>query len=237
MALPAGIRAVVLDIEGTTTPIAFVYETLFPYARAELGRALERAAVDSRIAEAQRLLREEHELEARQHDGVPPFGNGAAFARYLMDRDRKSTGLKALQGMIWETGYREGALRSVVFEDVPAALASWKNAGIPVRIYSSGSVLAQRLLFAHTQFGDLTPFIDGWHDTTTGPKVEPASYREIARALGLPPRRVLFLSDARAELDAAGSAGLATGLVERPGNPPKDPGSHPVHPDFRLLHS
>lgn len=236
MALPHGIRAVLLDIEGTTTPLAFVHETLFPYARERLDAVLAQAPDgDPRIAEARRQLREEYERESLENPNLPPFGTGAPYAHSLMDLDRKSTGLKTLQGVIWEAGYRDGTLLANVFDDVPVALRAWKAAGILVRIYSSGSVLAQRLLFGHTQHGDLTPWIDGWHDTGTGPKREPSSYRVIAQAFGVEPHEVLFLSDAAAELEAASAAGLATGLLFRPGNPTPERGPHDVFTDFRPL--
>jgi enolase-phosphatase E1 len=232
VALPAGIRAVVLDIEGTTTPLAFVHDVLFPYARTRLEGAVARRDGDPRIDEALRLLEREHARDVREGADVPAFGSGAPYARWLMDRDRKSTGLKELQGVIWEAGYRDGSLRSEVFPDVPQALVAWNRAGLPVRIYSSGSVLAQKQLFAHTPWGDLSPWIGGWHDTTTGPKRDPASYVAIAGEIGVGPGEVLFLSDARGELDAARAAGLATGLLHRPGNPPAEPGPHPLHRDF-----
>jgi enolase-phosphatase E1 len=143
-----------------------------------------------------------------------------------MDRDRKSTALKSLQGRIWESGYRSGALRSHLYADVRPALERWRSEGKRVAIFSSGSVLAQRLLFAHTPEGDLTPMIDAFFDTTTGPKREAESYRRIAAALGMPPVGVLFVSDVAAELDAARAAGLKTALCVREGEAP--PPGHPV---------
>jgi enolase-phosphatase E1 len=137
-----------------------------------------------------------------------------------MDRDRKSTGLKSLQGKVWEEGYRTGALRGEVYDDVPRALSRWRGEGRRIAIYSSGSVLAQKLLFAHTRSGDLTPFIDAWFSTTTGPKREGASYARIAQALDLPPPAILFVSDVVPELDAARSAGMATALAVRSGEAP-----------------
>src|SRR5688572_31886471 len=98
-----------------------------------------------------------------------------------MDRDSKSPGLKALQGMIWQEGYASGELHGVVFDDVPKALKRWRAAGIRAAIYSSGSVLAQKLIFGTTQFGDLTPLFDGFFDTAVGPKRDANSYRMIAR--------------------------------------------------------
>ena len=149
-----------------------------------------------------------------------------------MDEDRKSTGLKAVQGLLWEEGYRSGALRAHVFADVPAAFARWRAAGLAIYVFSSGSVLAQRLLFAHSEAGDLSGLLDGHFDTTTGPKREPAAYRAIAREIGLAPEAVLFLSDVPAELDAARAAGMRTGLLERPGNVPAPGADHPRHASF-----
>jgi enolase-phosphatase E1 len=145
-----------------------------------------------------------------------------------MDRDRKSTGLKSLQGKIWEEGYRAGDLRSVVYPDVPPALERWRRQGIDIAIYSSGSVQAQRSLFTNTAAGDLTRFIRAYFDTTTGPKTAPQSYARIAAALGRSPSEVLFLSDVGAELDAALTAGMRTALcVRTPGSAPPA-GAHPV---------
>ena len=137
-----------------------------------------------------------------------------------MDRDRKSTALKSLQGLIWEEGYRGGDLLGEVFADVPAALARWRAQRIDAGIFSSGSVLAQQLLFRHSSAGDLTSLLR-WHfDTTTGPKTDPESYRRIAAAMGIPAASVLFVSDIAAELDAARTAGMQTRLALRPGNRP-----------------
>jgi enolase-phosphatase E1 len=234
--LPDGVRALLLDVEGTTTPIAFVHDELFPYARRRLAAACREAAGRPEVEVAIERLRGEYGEEAKRSGAeLPPFGDGAAYAAHLMDLDRKSTGLKALQGILWEDGYRSGELRGRVFDDVPAALAAWRRLGARVRIFSSGSVLAQRLLFAHSDHGDLTPFIEGYHDTTTGPKREPASYASIATDFRLAPRAILFLSDVVAELDAAAAAGLATGLVLRPGNQPAEPRGHATWRGFDEL--
>jgi enolase-phosphatase E1 len=152
-----------------------------------------------------------------------------------MARDRKSTGLKQLQGLIWEEGYRDGTLRGHVFPDVPPALAAWSAAGVRLRVFSSGSVRAQKLLVSHTDHGDLTRHFEGFHDTTTGPKLAAASYAAIAAAYALPPADVLFLSDHTGELAAAAAAGMQTGLLVRPGNPPADPGPHPAYRSFAEL--
>jgi enolase-phosphatase E1 len=135
-----------------------------------------------------------------------------------MDRDRKVTPLKTLQGLIWEEGYGSGELKGEVFPDVAPNLMRWRVEGKTVCVYSSGSVLAQRLLFAHTEQGDLTEFIQDFFDTNIGHKSNPESYTKIAGALGRRPSEALFISDVTAELDAARAAGFQTLLCVRPGN-------------------
>ncbi len=232
MPLPVGVNAVLVDIEGTTTPVSFVYDVLFPYAAERLEAFCAKAAGQPEVAKAIQMLRHEYQLEG---EPLPEFGNGAAFARHLMDQDRKSTGLKTLQGLIWDEGYRTGEVRGQVFADVPDALRQWNEAGIRLRVFSSGSVLAQKLLFSHTDHGDLTPFFEGFHDTTTGPKKEPAAYTAIVAAFDLAPEHVLFLSDAVEELDAAVATGMGTGLMLRPGNRPVDPDRHKTYHSFEEL--
>ena len=225
-----GLRAVLLDIEGTTTPIAFVHEVLFPFARARLAKYLEAHWEEGNVLEVRRKLTEEHEQESRPETraglrtdraGLRTAGDAAAFALRLMDRDRKSPGLKLLQGLIWEEGYRVGQLRGQVYEDVPAAIRRWRASGAEVAIYSSGSELAQRLLFQSTVHGDLTPELKAFFDTAVGAKVEAASYARIATALGRPSGEILFVSDVVAELRAARETGMAVVLSVRPGNPPQ----------------
>lgn len=229
-------RAVLTDIEGTTTPLSFVADVLFPFAKERLEDACGISSMkDPRFADAVRQLRQEHEAERGSGSTIPEFGNGAPYARHLMELDRKSTGLKALQGLIWEDGYRTGELKGDAYPDVPEALKSWKEKGIRLRIFSSGSVLAQKLLFGHTAYGDLLPYFEGYHDTTTGPKREARAYAAIAEAFGLPPGEILFLSDVVEELDAAREAGMRTGLFLRPGNKPADPGGHPTYSTFAEL--
>ena len=135
-----------------------------------------------------------------------------------MDRDRKSPPLKALQGLIWKEGYRSGDILGEVFPDVPAALLRWSSSGRRVAIFSSGSVLAQQLLFRHSTAGDLAPFLSSYFDTLLGAKGDPASYTSIASALQLSPGQVLFVSDVPRELDAANMAGMQLRLSVRPGN-------------------
>ena len=209
------VRAILLDVEGTTTPIAFVHDVLFGYARDHVREFL---AEDS-AAEDVALLREEH---ANDSSDAPPLTDEiesvAAYVEWLIKLDRKSTALKSLQGKIWRKGYRDGSLQSQVFADVAPAFARWRERGLRISIFSSGSVLAQQLLFAHTEAGDLTPFIESYFDTSVGKKGEAGSYRKIAEAMRLPPREILFISDVVSELDAASEAGMKSILSIRPGN-------------------
>jgi enolase-phosphatase E1 len=243
----ARIEAILLDIEGTTTPIAFVVDRLFPYARKHLRRHLEEHATSSTYASLFDQLREEHAADQRARESVPMWVDGspaarrdsaASYAEWLMDRDRKSTPLKTLQGKIWEEGYQRGELVGEVFADVPPALSRWHAQGAPVGIFSSGSVLAQQLLFRHSSAGDLTPFLR-WHfDTTTGKKADSDSYRRIAAAMNMTPQGIVFVSDIVAELDAARDAGLQTRLSIRPGNAPLPPAQgHAVIRTFDEFHS
>jgi enolase-phosphatase E1 len=228
--LTAGIRAILLDIEGTTTPIAFVHEVLFAYARSQVRKFLLEHFGSAELAADLTQLREEHAIDVKQNLQPPALVAGSrdaeidsivAYVNWLIDRDRKSTGLKSLQGKIWKQGYADGTLKAQVFADVPPALERWRRAGLKISIFSSGSALAQQLLFAHTEAGDLTGFISNYFDTTVGPKTEVQSYRRIAAALGLTANAVLFISDVAAELDAASAAGMQTLLCVRPGNQPQ----------------
>jgi len=226
------LSAILTDIEGTTTSIAFVYDILFPYAAARLERTCGQPDPGRpELREALAQLRSEYAQEAAA-DPPPPFGDGSPYARWLMERDRKSTGLKLLQGLIWDEGYAQGEIRGHVYPDVPPALKAWREQGRRLRVFSSGSVHAQKLLFGHTDHGDLTPYFEGFHDTRTGPKQDPAAYTAIAAAFALPPGEILFLSDVTPELDAASKAGYRTGLLVRPGNRPAEPGLHPVYGSF-----
>lgn len=201
-------RAILTDIEGTTSRIAFVKDVLFPYARRALPAFVRTHA---REPEVRRWL----DAAALDIGGVVDDDCIIDILRQWIDADRKHTALKALQGMIWKTGYERGEFQAHVYPDAAAALRRWHAAGHDLYVYSSGSVPAQRLLFAHTDAGDLTPLIQGYFDTETGPKRDPDSYRRIAIAIGREPKRILFLSDVVEELDAARGAGLATTLIDR----------------------
>jgi enolase-phosphatase E1 len=209
-------RLVLLDIEGTTTPIDFVYRVLFPYARVRVDAFLETHGAQPDVIADVAGLRAEHDRDVAAGRNPPPWKDGAAaYARWLMDQDRKLTALKALQGRIWEGGFASGELRGQVYPDVPGALRRWTAAGRKIAIFSSGSVLAQKQLFGHSDQGDLTSMLSGYFDTTTGAKADAASYRRIAHALGETPDAGLFVSDVVAELDAARDAGFATALSVR----------------------
>jgi enolase-phosphatase E1 len=229
--VPGALDAIVLDIEGTTTPISFVCDVLFPFARRHLREFLKDHRNSPGVNAAPGVADAIVGLLLEWADDVakgnmPPPGSEidlAAYVEWLMDLDRKSPALKSLQGLIWERGYRSGELTSEIFADVGPALERWRGAGLRVAIYSSGSVLAQRLLFGHTPAGDLTPLFSGFFDTAVGPKTAVDSYRAIAVALECPPPRLLFVSDVVAELNAARAAGCRTALAVRPGNPPQPP--------------
>lgn len=207
------VRAILTDIEGTTTDIAFVHRVLFPLARAEMPGFVSAHAEDPAVAAVRRTIA----TEAGRADASVTLDEVTARLVAWIDADVKDTALKAIQGAIWRGAYARGTLRSHVYDDVAPALHRWHAAKVPVYVFSSGSVEAQRLLFAHSVAGDLTGYFAGYFDTTTGPKKEAASYERIARAIGEAPAGVLFLSDVTAELDAAGTAGMQTTLLVRPG--------------------
>jgi len=218
-----GVAVVLLDIEGTTTPISFVHEVLFPYARARLDRYLGEHAAEEALRDALAGLRVEWQDDIASGEAPPAWPKGdiapaAGYLAWLMDRDRKSPSLKRIQGEIWETGFQAGALRGDVFPDVAPALARWKRSGVEVAIYSSGSALAQRLIFGATAQGDLTPLISSFFDTAVGPKRSVDSYVRIAREMRRAPQQMLFVSDVPEELKAALEAGYQVLLAVRPGN-------------------
>ncbi len=226
-------RVILLDIEGTVSEIAFVHQVLFPYARQNVEGFLGSSSARPEVRDVIELMAKD--AGASHSSSWCPFPvespEGVAWlvqqVHDWMDRDAKLTGLKALQGFIWESGYRDGSLRSHIFPEVPECLKRWTSSGQTVAIYSSGSRAAQKLLFAHTTAGDLTPWISAYFDTTSGGKRETTSYHTIARQLGVPESSVLFLSDIPEELAAAAGVGMSTGLVIRPGNRATDDQRHP----------
>jgi enolase-phosphatase E1 len=232
-----GVRAIVLDIEGTTTPIAFVYDVLFPFARAHLRDYLTAEAASAALQQALQQLQRDHADEISRGEHPPDWRAAdpqrvAAFVEWLMDRDRKAPGLKSLQGQIWARGFRDGTLTGEVFRDVPSAIRRWRDADVRVAIYSSGSEQAQRLVFGTTRYGDLTSLVCRFFDTAVGPKTSAGSYRRIAEALGCATNDMLFVSDVTAELDAARDAGCQVLLCVRPGNAPQPSHGYPVVGSF-----
>jgi enolase-phosphatase E1 len=217
-------KVYLLDIEGTVAPLSLVSEQLFPYARKHLADYLKLNLARLDVQADLKLLAEENRSE--QSEDCPTFGveirnelHARAYLLWLMDRDRKSTALKSLQGKIWKAGFESGELKGTLFADVPGAFARWAEQGM-VAIYSSGSVEAQQLLFQYSTYGDLTPLIASYFDTRVGAKSESASYVAIAAKLEVTPGDVVFFSDVVRELDAAREAGCETRLVVREGNAP-----------------
>ena len=237
-----------LDVEGTIAPLTLTTEVLFPYARKRFALFLERGRNDESVRADLVMLAEENRAETGE--GIPRLPEIASpvdtagprfrldammYLMWLMDRDRKSTALKSLQGKIWKEGFENGELKGTLFDDVPDAVRRW-SAVAPVAIYSSGSVEAQKLFFRYSSYGDLTPLIAGYFDTRTGPKMGSASYGAIAALMHVAPQDVLFFSDSVRELDAARDAGCDTRLVVRPGNPlVEDAHGHSVVESFAGL--
>ncbi len=228
-ALISGVRAVLTDIEGTTSSIAFVRDVLFPYAREHLPRFVEAHRSDPEVI---RWL----DATAREVGIDDPHSRRVTdtLLRWI-DEDRKATPLKALQGMIWKAGYEAGDYRAHIYPEVPAALRAWKARGLKLYVYSSGSMTAQKLFFGHTEAGDLAPLFDGWFDTEVGGKRERGSYLRIAQAIGLAPPAIVFLSDITAELDSARSIGMQTIHVCRAPERCPEPATHLCVADFDAI--
>jgi len=238
----AHIRAILLDIEGTTTPIDFVFKSLFPYAAANVEQFLRQHHSDPEINNLIAELRSTWSGAASS--GAPVWiestseeklVSAASYVRWLITRDSKITPLKTLQGKIWEQGFRSGSLKGEVYPDVAPAFSRWRRQGRRIAVFSSGSVLAQKLLFAHSTAGDLSSFIEANFDTTAGPKREPASYKKIASSLNLPSDQILFVSDILAELDAARAARMNTAHSLRPGIPAQPASAHTSLESFDQL--
>lgn len=240
------ITHVLLDIEGTTCPVSFVAQVLFPYASAQLGSYLQRHRDDPEVMEllvsVDEAWRNDDNADAQalwqrlrvQGDG-PAEESQTAYLQQLIQRDVKLTALKDLQGRIWKHGYASGDITAPLFEDVPAALQRWSEAGFVLGVYSSGSVAAQQLLYGHCQAGDLTSLFSYWFDTKTGMKQTPESYASIATQMNVKPSDVLFISDAIAELKAASEAGMTVLFSDREGNPERDAGCFERISDYRRL--
>lgn len=206
------IKAIVTDIEGTTSSLAFVKEVLFPYARANLADYVHRHAQEPKV---KALL-----ADACREAGTE-LDTGQIIAQLIqwLDEDKKVTPLKSLQGLIWEAGYQKGDFKGHIYHDAAAYLKIWKAKEVDLYIYSSGSVQAQKLLFTHTEYGDLTPLFSGYFDTHIGGKKETKSYEKIAQQIGIPTHQLLFLSDIKEELDAAKAAGFQTLWLTRDSTP------------------
>ena len=225
------VRAVLLDIEGTTTPISFVTEVLFPYVRREVRDYLTKRWEEDEVQNDIEALRQQS-IADQQDDSINVSliaENGskediiesvAKNVEEQMDLDRKITPLKQLQGHMWKFGYQSGELKGVVYDDVVEAFKKWNEKQIPIYIYSSGSIAAQKLLFGNSTHGDLLPFISGHFDTTSGLKVESTSYKRICGDIKLTPQEVLFVTDSLKELQAATRENLQLRLSIRPGNAP-----------------
>jgi enolase-phosphatase E1 len=228
----AGIDVVLLDIEGTTTPISFVHQRLFPYARARAAEFLQQHASDQ---ELQQVVSDLRGLQQAPGSDAPA-GDIVSFVHFLIDNDRKLGPLKALQGRIWEQGYAIGELQGEVYADVLPAFERWTRADIRVAIFSSGSVLAQRLLFSNSTAGDLSRYISEYFDTSVGAKGDAPSYRRIVERLSLrTATQALFISDVVRELDAARDARLRTLLCVRTASPTPDRNGHSVVESFDVL--
>ena len=206
------IKAILTDIEGTTSSLSFVKDVLFPYARAHLATYVQQHQHEEAVKDI---------LEASQQVVGETLALEAAIAQFIewIDEDKKVTPLKALQGLIWEAGYDQGDFKGHVYDDAVQNLQRWHAQGLSLYIYSSGSVYAQKLLFAHTEVGDLTPLFSGYFDTTVGGKRETASSERIAEQIGLPAEQLLFLSDIEQELEAAKAAGFKTVWLTRDTKP------------------
>ena len=225
----AGVRAVLTDIEGTTSSIAFVKDVLFPYAREHLPRFVEARRDDPGVS---RWL----DATAREAGIDDPHSRHVIDTlRRWIDEDRKATPLKALQGMIWKAGYEAGDYQAHIYPEVPAKLREWKARGLKLYVYSSGSVPAQKLFFGHTEAGDLAPLFDGWFDTEVGGKRERGSYLRIAEAIGLSPPAIVFLSDIGAELGAAHGAGMQAVQLCRPPEHCPAAATHPCVANFDAI--
>ena len=210
------IKAIVSDIEGTIGSISFVREVLFPYAAEHLPAYIRENRTDPRVREQLNAVAEQTGVASTELEGL---------IEQLLDwigSDTKATPLKALQGMVWEHGYRTGDYKAHIYQDAIQNLTEWHTQKVDLYIFSSGSVQAQELFFQYSNYGDLRPLLSGYFDTTTGPKVASESYRAIAATIGRPTEELLFLSDTEAELDAAKEAGMNTTWVIRPQDSPMD---------------
>ena len=232
-----------LDIEGTTCPVSFVSDVLFPFAKQELStyiqqhwdqsphnkqiQAAKKEWLDDRSTKSIQIKQQVTKGEAEEIDGL------IQYLKHLISIDKKSTALKDLQGKIWEHGYKNGELKSQLFPETSECLREWREQGLTLSVYSSGSIQAQKLLYRHSPAGDLEKFFSHWFDTHTGPKKSTESYTEIAEQLDSSPNKIWFVSDNGAECDSARLAGMHTLFSLRDGNPDRDPRDHTVVQSLR----
>lgn len=221
--VPLGI---LLDIEGTTSSIEFVYNVMFPFARQGMRACMESVASNQDLQASMRLVSsdaghgEDFQAWLGPMDARSFVDNATSHLLGLMDSDSKSTGLKSLQGHVWKSGFESGELKSHLYDDVYPALLRWARREIDIRIYSSGSVVAQKLFFGHTPLGDLRSFFKGFYDTTIGGKRESISYQKISAEFAVDAKSIVFFSDNPSEILAATEAGMTAITVVRPGNAP-----------------
>ena len=212
------VKAILTDIEGTTSSIAFVFEVLFPYAKKHLPKYVRSCAEQDLGSPLLQAVRDEAQEPQADTERV------IAILAQWMAQDVKATALKTLQGLVWQKGYSSGEIKGHIYPDAVAALQKWQEQGYHLYVYSSGSVQAQKLIFGYSIAGDLTPLFSGYFDTTSGYKREAESYVRIAQAIGLPAEQILFLSDVVEELDAAQASGMRTcGLARTEGVLPGHP--------------
>jgi enolase-phosphatase E1 len=222
------IEAIVTDIEGTTTSVSFVYDVLFPYARKHMSSFISKHRNDQRVISQLALINKETGKELDELQAIQQL-------LQWMDEDRKISPLKTIQGLIWEDGYNNGNFTGHIYNDVPPVLKQWRDLNISLYVYSSGSVAAQKLLFSHTEFGDLTPYFTDFFDTEIGNKKEPLSYSRITETLAVEPNKILFISDITDELAAAEAAGIKTILIDREGI--NKPGKYILAQNFNEIQS
>ena len=232
-----------LDIEGTTCPVSFVSDVLFPFAKQELSeyikqhrntsphnkliQAAKKEWLDDQSPESIQIKQQVMKGETEEIDGL------IQYLKHLIAIDKKSTALKDLQGKIWENGYNNGELKSQLFPETAECLREWREQGLTLSVYSSGSIQAQKLLYRHSPAGDLEKLFSHWFDTHTGPKKSTESYIRIAEQLHSSPNKIWFVSDNGAECDSARLAGMHTLFSLRDGNPDRDPRDHTVVQSLR----
>ena len=237
------ITHLLLDIEGTTCPVSFVAEVLFPYARAAIPTFLETHQHDPEIQQLAKevqsawLLDRDPQAAAlrQQCKDLNEATRVAPYLQQLVDRDIKLTALKDLQGRIWRSGYASGALVAPLYSDVAESLVRWHQTGFTLAVYSSGSVPAQQLLYGHSTAGDLRHLFSYWFDTRIGSKQEATSYSTIAEQMSVPSQQVLFISDSLSEVEAAAAAGMSVLFSDREGNPGRDSGRFERIDGYRRL--